>query len=492
MDKDISAQDRAAPDESQPQPVPDDRPNAAGQTDPRPPSAVSHGVGMAGLVGLVFWIMVARNFGTVMTALGVNPALFGMDFMPERADGPYSALFATLCCGIAMVVWSLLVDKVHRRASTGIDWSCPKPVADIMDISQIKLAGLWATWAVIAGIYAIARWYWTGSYQFSMDMFTAFAPLLFFGSIPYVIWLDRYLKDPKDGAWHFGALLCGQAGWDKDAIANHARSWLVKGFFLAFMISIVPGGFGDIVRLNIADIINNPVLIASWLIVAMFVVDVQFATVGYLLTMKPLDAHIRTANPYLAGWMAALICYPPFILMGDGAPLNYRVNTADWAYWFAGNTPLLIVWGAILVFLTAIYAWATVAFGLRFSNLTHRGILTHGPYSWTKHPAYLSKNLYWWLVYLPFLTTSGSYTDMVRNTVLIAAVSGVYYWRAKTEEKHLMADPDYAEYAAWMDRNALIPRSINAAIRAVTGWRKPKVGQAAKTGSVGDDVAPAE
>src|SRR5690606_42143161 len=48
----------------------------------------------------------------------------------------------------------------------------------------------------------------------------------------------------------------------------------------------------------------------------------------YLLTMKPLDAHIRTANPYLAGWVAALICYPPFILM-DG-PLNYHVNTADW------------------------------------------------------------------------------------------------------------------------------------------------------------------
>ena len=51
-----------------------------------------------------------------------------------------------------------------------------------------------------------------------------------------------------------------------------------------------------------------------------------------------------------------------------------------------------IIWGAILVVLTGIYAWATMAFGLRFSNLTHRGILTHGPYAFTKHPAYMSKN----------------------------------------------------------------------------------------------------
>ena len=40
---------------------------------------------------------------------------------------------------------------------------------------------------------------------------------------------------------------------------------------------------------------------------------------------------------------------------------------------------LLALIGAVLVALTAIYAWATVAFGIRFSNLTHRGILTHGP-----------------------------------------------------------------------------------------------------------------
>ena len=88
-----------------------------------------------------------------------------------------------------------------------------------------------------------------------------------------------------------------------------------------------------------------------------------------------------------------------------------------------------------------------MAFGLRFSNLTHRGILTHGPYAWTKHPAYLSKNLYWWFAVLPFLATTGSLVDTIRNTAVLAMVSGVYYWRARTEEQHLSADPAYVDYA---------------------------------------------
>ncbi len=425
--------------------------------DPRPRSAVSHGVGIAGLLGLASWVLIARQYGM---------------------DGPYSALAACFACGVPMVIWSLLMDKVHLRPSTGIDWQAPKPLKETFDISLVKLTGLWATWGIIATIYCVGRWYWTGQYQFSMQMMEVAAPWLFVLSVPYVLLMDRFTIEPRDGAWHFGQLLIGgKREYDRQEIYHHLRAWAVKGFFLAFMISIVPGGFGELVRLDINELAGDPVAISGWLITAMFVVDVQFATVGYLLTMKPLDAHIRTANPYLAGWVAALMCYPPFILMGDNGPLNYHVNTADWAYWFEGQTTILWIWGGILVVLTGLYAWATVAFGLRFSNLTHRGILTHGPYGWTKHPAYVAKNAYWWLASMPFLVTSGSLTDFVRNTVLMALVSGVYYWRAKTEEKHLLSDPAYKDYAEWMDRNAPIPRVLNRIKRRI-GWWTPDQGKA--------------
>lgn len=424
----------------------------------RPQSAVSGMVGICGLIGLFAGLAVARNFGDIA-------AFMGYPGLPALADGPYAALIALLFCGLPMVAWSLIVDKVHLRQSTGLDWTLKRSISDVLDISIIKIAGLWATWCGIAALYIICRWYWFAPYDFSMKMFElAVIPLVVI-SVPYVVWIDRYMVNPRDGAWHFGAFLSGHDGWDKDEIFHHLRAWAVKGFFLAFMISIVPGGYGEVVRMDFGQLMQNPVSLAMALIIAMFLLDVQFATVGYLLTMKPLDAHIRTANPYLAGWLAALMCYPPFLLMNDGGPLFYRVNTSDWAYWFADNQTILTIWGAWLVILTAIYAWATVAFGLRFSNLTHRGILTNGPYRWTKHPAYLSKNTYWWFCYLPFLVTSDSYYDAIRNTILLAAVSAVYYWRARTEEKHLMADPIYRDYAQWMDENALIPRSINRAAR---------------------------
>ncbi|WP_375287249.1 methyltransferase family protein [Sphingomonas sp.] len=407
--------------------------------DARPASAVSHGVGMAGLTGLVAWIVVAHRFGM---------------------DGPYAALTGLVACALPMIAWSLLVDRVHRNLSTGIDWTVARPWRETLDVSLVKLAGLWATWGLIALIYGTMRFYWAGNYAFAMACFEAAAPWLVGLSIPYVLWLDRRLLEPRDGAWALGAWLTGTAPADREAIYAHLRAWAVKGFFLAFMLAIVPGGFGDFVRADWSAVWGDPVALANWLITFMFVVDVAFAAVGYMLTMRPLDAHIRSANPYAAAWTAALICYPPFVLMDDGGPLDYHPGTYGgdgWMHWFAGHPVLLAATGAVLVALTAIYAWATVAFGLRFSNLTHRGILTHGPYAWSRHPAYLSKNLFWWISTLPFFTT-GSLVDAARATIILGMVSGVYYWRARTEERHLSADPAYRAYYDWMERHGPVPR----------------------------------
>ena len=442
-------------------------------SDPRPRSAVSSGVGLAGVAGLAMWILIARSFGDLAGGLGIEPAWFGYQAWPDRASGPIAALISLIFCGTPMLLWSLLIDKVHLRPSTGIDWSLQRNVADVLDTSVIKLAGIWATWALIAAIYALCRWYWQPPYDFSMEVLSyALIPLILF-SVPYVVWLDRFMIEPRDGSWHFGAWIADRDDWNAQEIFHHLRAWAVKGFFLAFMISIVPGGFAHIVTLNWAEALSGPVSLAFMLITLMFLIDVQLATVGYTLTMKPLDAHIRTANPYLAGWVAALACYPPFILVNDGRLIDYSIGTMgdhSWQHWLGGHAALIYLWAVLLVALTAIYAWATMAFGLRFSNLTHRGILTHGPYAFTKHPAYLSKNAFWWLSVMPFMVTTGSTTDAVRNTVMLGLVSAIYYWRARTEEKHLMADPDYAEYAAWMERNAPIPRFF-VKLRRLAGGR---------------------
>lgn len=441
--------------------------NAAPPPAPqRPESDVSAAVGLWGVAGLVLWICVCHFWPEITRALGSAE--------PQgRLSGPYAALSGLVASALPMVAVSLIRDKVHRRPSTGIDWSRPRPVSAIIDISITKLAGLWATWAVIGGLYCVGRWYWDGPYLLSMSVLGTLAPALFVLSIPYVIWLDRVLVEPRDGAWHFGAMLIGREPFDPDQVWHHARAWAVKGFFTAFMISIVPFGFARIVEADWTDAFGDPVLLAGFLITAMFTLDAQIGTVGYIMTMKPLDAQIRSANPFLAGWLAALICYPPFQLMQGGGPLFYQTNTRDWSHWLAGHDLLLWSWAAVLVFLAAIYAWATVAFGLRFSNLTYRGVLTNGPYRFTKHPAYLSKNTFWWLETLPFLVVSQSLTDMVRNTFFLACVSAIYFWRAKTEEAHLLAeDPKYRAYADWMAQHGLITRHFHRAGQALRARRQ--------------------
>ena len=428
--------------------------DAALRYDPRPKSAVSTGVGLAGFAGLIVWTAVARTFGMA---------------------GPLAALTGLLACGVPMVLWSLLVDRVHRASTTGIDWdSPPRPLAETLDITLAKIAGLWGIWAAIAALYCIGRWYWDGAYLFAMQALGVAAVPMLVLSVPYLLWLDRRMKEPKDGAWHFGQLLIGRADLvDREQLLEFFRQWAIKGFFLAFMISIVPGNWARTVAAESAWITAHPVNLSMWLIWVMFMIDVTFATVGYALTLKPLDAHIRSANPYAAGWMAALICYPPFIMMYPGGPLDYHPGTFGedgWINWLADYPLATALVGIWLAFLAGVYAWATVAFGFRFSNLTHRGILTHGPYAWTKHPAYVSKNLFWWFAVLPFFATTGNPVDMIRNTVVLALVAAVYYWRAKTEEKHLAEDPAYREYAEWMDRNAPIPRLVN---RLKPKWARP-------------------
>jgi protein-S-isoprenylcysteine O-methyltransferase Ste14 len=410
---------------------------AARAADPRPRSAVSTGTGVVGLIGLLLWVGIARTFGM---------------------DGSYAALVNLAACGVPMLLWALLVDKVHRHPSTGMDWSAARPWRETIDTSLTKLAGLWVTWGVIALIYGTGRFYWEGNFAFAMWCLQTAAPALFAISIPYIILLDRYAVDPRDGCWAFGAWLMGPGSEaDRPAIYNHLRSWGVKAFFLPFMLAIVPPGFGDFIRGDVSRVLHDPVVLANWLITFMFMIDVAFATVGYILALKPLDSHIRTAMPYAAGWMSALICYPPFVLMGPGGPLDYHPGTSEWSAWFAGHPVILSLFGVVLVALTAIYAWATVTFGFRFSNLTNRGILTNGPYAWSRHPAYLSKNLFWLISVIPFLST-GSLVDAARATIIMSMVAGVYYWRAKCEERHLGNDPAYVEYSAWMERNAPVPR----------------------------------
>jgi hypothetical protein len=195
------------------------QPSRAGRL---PASDVSPAVGLVGLAGLFAWIMLCRNWPAVADAL----ALPGPR---ARLAGPYAALVAMAFAGSLMAGWSVLVDQVHRNPSTGIDWNRRRPLSATLHVSATKLAGLWATWALIGFLYCLGRWYWDGEYLFAMHVIGWAALPLFVLSAPYVLWLDRVLVEPRDHAWHFGAMLIGREAWDGEEVQRHWRAWIIKG-----------------------------------------------------------------------------------------------------------------------------------------------------------------------------------------------------------------------------------------------------------------------
>ena len=96
-----------------------------------------------------------------------------------------------------------------------------------------------------------------------------------------------------------------------------------------------------------------------------------------------------------------------------------------------------------------VYMSATLWFGVRFSNLTNRGIIRKGPFAYIRHPAYASKNFAWWCVMFPAIIYNAQHTGMGlagMQIVGLILMTYTYYLRAITEERHLSADPVYLEY----------------------------------------------
>jgi hypothetical protein len=74
-----------------------------------------------------------------------------------------------------------------------------------------------------------------------------------------------------------------------------------------------------------------------------------------------------------------------------------------------------------------------------------QGVITSGPYAFLRHPAYLCKNITWWLIAVPWSTHDG--VEMAfKRCVRLGMINLVYYTRAKTEEAHLLRDQAYVDY----------------------------------------------
>jgi protein-S-isoprenylcysteine O-methyltransferase Ste14 len=219
--------------------------------------------------------------------------------------------------------------------------------------------------------------------------------------------------------------------------------YLVKLFYAPLMIIFAIENSGSLLNILNRDnswsidgrnILN---LYFPLYISAIFTLDTIIFSTGYLFESHKLKNVVKSVEPTALGWIFALACYGPFFdtFTRFAGPLPQ--DFADF-----NNMKLNIIAGFLTIVFFSIYVWASVALGFKASNLTNRGIVSSGPYKYVRHPAYIAKNLGWWVAIIPLIQTLG-FTVVINLFIWTL----VYFIRALTEERHLMQDPDYVEYA---------------------------------------------
>ena len=262
--------------------------------------------------------------------------------------------------------------------------------------------------------------------------------------IPYYFTLPKGYKTKSRIAWKALPKLF------QTSPLNHTEktallSILVKAFFLPMMIFWLFENLANVVQNWDQFILHyqffpNGYWVFFYLILF---VDVFFFTLGYILEHPKLGNEIKSVEPTLFGWVVVLLCYPPF---------NQVTNNI--VGWYSEDQPVVSIielqWviAAIVLILMSTYSWASIALNLKASNLTNRGIVSSGPYRWVRHPAYAAKNIAWIIGATPILASRWEISIYEFFIALLSVLtwSYIYYLRAITEERHLMADKDYVKY----------------------------------------------
>lgn len=235
------------------------------------------------------------------------------------------------------------------------------------------------------------------------------------------------------------------------ALAAPARLWTLKAFF----IPLYGASLFALLYLALETDLSSGL---GWLILAVifaYTVDLAFGLAGYLFASNDFAPTLHSTQRLVSGWVVCLLCYGPL----HGFWPAYRDVVLEEIAWPRSLMldPLSLGAAALMLVLLALYVSATVHFGLRFSNLSNRGVLTAGPYRYMKHPAYFAHAMNAWIIVLVFLPAAGIELGLL-HWLVPPTFTLLYAARAVTEERHMSEDPAYMAYANWISRHGLLAR----------------------------------
>ncbi len=428
--------------------------------------------GVAGALAVLVMAYIFNRTNTLQTGM----YFFGYQLTDNRMDTILGALF--IISGVMLVVEMLRLWFWDKDKFFAID-------PDLKDGRYGDFLGkcvanyflyLLALYLVMAFFHSAGEYgfnkeapYYQGWFRFLDIVFNAYL----WAGLPYVL-LTRALKHDKqadglDTAWFLSRCLMWPVakltGVQKlvqfgDTDKKAVRGLLVKVFFTPLMTVFFIGQFPHLVS-NVGYVLDTlPANIANGSyshrsfngdffnisIAVIFSIDVALAWCGYVVNSRWVDNQTVSAEPTMLGWVVCLICYPPFQM---ALGLYYSAPAEREVLYLIPNQWFVTVFTAMMVASYVVYMSATLWFGVRFSNLTNRGIIRKGPFAFIRHPAYASKNFSWWCVMFPpviYHATHSGFDKAALSLLGLVLMTWVYYWRAITEERHLMADPMYQDY----------------------------------------------
>jgi protein-S-isoprenylcysteine O-methyltransferase Ste14 len=243
-------------------------------------------------------------------------------------------------------------------------------------------------------------------------------------------------------------------------------SWMVKSFWAPLMIfwlsehissmignSIMTYGSWNLWKINFLGFFDAYFFYFCFSCILFF--DVLLFTLGYLIESPKLGNTIKSVESTWSGWVVTIICYPPLNSFVSGWWSVFWLFIIPGIGWYSQEFPkfdsqnLHIIMNSLILILMWLYASASVSLGFKASNLTNRGIVQKWLYKYIRHPAYICKNLAWWIWGLPFMMQAITTSDWRYLWFIVLWLSGwsfIYFLRAWTEERHLSLDPDYREY----------------------------------------------
>lgn len=391
--------------------------------------------------------------------------LLSLFYFKDMVNGniPALSILSLLAAFLPIVFAEIVVLKVHKRPSAGLGPVQPWNFRRI----AVKLVGFFVALMLFYAAYHFIPEYDKKFYVTFRMLFDMLLPCVAILGIFYIAQVDRRMVDPEDALYRFGQF-CLLQGKDehKFAVKNFGLSLLLRGYFVpimavyffAFLTTLLQGP--DVFLASHADMPKDltGLGILKILLLGYFffmTLDMVFAMIGYLAMFRPLDSHVRTLDSTLVGWIVCLLCYYPFWDMFILPAMNQGFfNNPQWFVWLADNPAMLTLWGILVVFAMCTESLATLTFGVRFSNLTYRGIMTSGLFRFTKHPQYVSKCFNRFFVFMPFLSVNGA-QGVAAGMGLFLIFCVIYYLRARTEENHLVRYPEYVDYALAMNERSI-------------------------------------